>query len=429
MSVSTGYDNLVEVNYRHNFIVNILDMNFFFLGYSFISTSTILPLFVSHISDNKLLIGLVGMISATGFFFPQLFTANWVERTPIKRDIVVKIGIFTERLPLFIMPLSAIIAPLYPILSLTMFYLLFAWHNFGAGATAVAWQDMVAKVIPMDRRGLFMGLGTFGGTATGVFGAIIAARFLDLYEFPSGYVICFALAGLFILISWFFLRLTREVPSEKPEEHTSNKEYFRKLPAILKQDSNFSWFLICQLILSFGGMAWGFLAVFAVDRWQLSDGYVGTFNSALLIGQSIGNLLFGIIGDRKGYKIVILGSTLVAVVALVLPLFVVNPAWFYLVFGLRGISLGGFFMTMLLVMEFSKPEIRPTYIGISNTTLGAAGIFAPLIGGFLAQRYGYEALFIVATILTVIGLFLFAFMVREPRKNAALQDSTLPDVS
>lgn len=103
------------------------------------------------------------MISATGFFLPQLFTANWVQHTPIKRDIVVKVGFFTERVPVFLLPFAALTAPLSPLLALALFYLLYAWHNFGAGTTAVAWQDMIAKVIPIDRRGLFMGLGTFGG--------------------------------------------------------------------------------------------------------------------------------------------------------------------------------------------------------------------------------------------------------------------------
>lgn len=411
-------EDLVLANYPHNFKVNILDMTSFFLGTAFFSSSIILPLFISHLSPNKIFIGLIGMISATGFFLPQLFTANWVQRSAIKRDLVVKVGFFTERTPVFLFPFAAMLASLSPVLALGLFYLVYAWHNFGAGVTAVAWQDMIAKVIPIDRRGLFMGLATFGGTATGVLGAILAAELLDRFKFPTGYAISFALAAFFILLSWFFLRLTREVPSLPPKELPSNKEYFRKLPAILRSDHNFRWFLIAQLLLNLGGMAWSFLAVFAVDRWHLSDGYVGTYSTALLIGQSIGNLLFGFLGDRKGYWVVILGGSLIALVALLLPLFVTSPIIFYLVFGLRGVSLGAFFMTLLIVMEFCEPEIRPTYIGISNTTFGIAGIFAPALGGFLAQQAGYTTLFIVSASVTLLGLFMFVLKVREPRRVA-----------
>ena len=422
-------EDLVLANYPHNFKVNILDMTSFFLGTAFFSSSIILPLFISHLSSNKIFIGLIGMISATGFFLPQLFTANWVQRSPIKRDIVVKVGFFTERVPVFLFPIAALVAPFSPILALVLFYVFYAWHNFGAGVTAVAWQDMIAKVIPIDRRGFFMGLGTFGGTATGVIGAIIAAELLDRFKFPTGYAINFTLAAFFILLSWFFLRRAREVPSQPPKELPSNKEYFRKLPLILKSDHNFRWFLISQLLLGLGGMAWSFLAVFAVDRWQLSDGYVGTYSTALLIGQSIGNLLFGFIGDRKGYWVVIFGGSMTALVTLLLPLFVTSPVMFYLVFGLRGVSLGAFFMTLLIVMEFSAPEIRPTYIGISNTTFGIAGIFAPALGGFLAQRAGYTTLFVVSAIVTLVGLGLFVLKVREPRKVAESIEDPLQEIA
>jgi MFS family permease len=420
MSDSTNVDSLVLVNYRHNMVVNIIDVTFFFLGSAFISTSTILPLFVSHLTDNKLWIGLIGMISATGFFLPQLFTANWVERSPIKRDIVVKVGFFTERLPVFFLPFAALVALYNPLLSLALFFLFFGWHNFGAGTTAVAWQDMVAKIFPTDRRGFFWGVGSFGGTAIGVLGAIVAAELLDKFVFPYGYAISFGIAAVCILISWFFLRMTREVPSEKPKKITSNKEYFSKLPAILRQDHNFRWFLICQVLLNFGGMAWGFLAVFSVDRWQLSDGYVGTFATALLIGQSIGNLFFGMLGDRKGYWIVIICGSIISFITLLLPLMITTPAWFYLVFGLRGLSLGAGMMTLLIALEFCAPEVRPTYIGISNTTLGIVGIFAPILGGLLAQQAGYEPLFIAAAVLTAIGLLLFVFTVHEPRVKPTL---------
>jgi MFS family permease len=420
MNDSLDVDNLVLFHYRHNMLVNILDVTFFFLGYAFISTSTILPLFVSHLTDNKVWIGLIGMISATGFFLPQLFTANWVERSPIKRDIVVKVGFFTERLPVFFLPISALMALFNPLYALALFFLFFGWHNFGAGTTAVAWQDMVAKIFPTDRRGFFWGVGSFGGTATGVLGAFIAAELLDQFPYPYGYAMCFGIAGVCILVSWFFLRMTREEPSERPAQVTSTKEYFRKLPAILKRDHNFRWFLTCQVLLSFGGMAWGFLAVFAVDRWQLSDGYVGTFATALLIGQSIGNLLFGMMGDRKGYWLVIICGAAVGFITLLLPLFVSDPVWFYLVFGLRGVSLGAANMTLLIAMEFCTPDIRPTYIGISNTTLGLVGIFAPVLGGILAQQAGYEPLYICAAVLTAIGLLFFIFTVREPRENPPL---------
>ncbi len=408
--------DFVERHYRHNFIFNFLDGATFWFGYSFIAQGVILPLFVSHLTSNKLVIGLVAMISATGFFFPQLFTANAIERRPIKRDVVVKIGLFTERLPIWLLPLSALLALKSPLLALILFLLLLAWHNFGAGMIAVAWQDMLAKVFPVERRGFFLGLTTFAGNATGVFGASLASWILYRYTFPTGYAICFALAGLFIFFSWASLAQTRELPQVHESASATAKDYWRKLGGILRSDTNLRNFLFSQALIGLGGMAWGFLAVYTVDQWRLPDGVVSQFTAALLIGQAVGNLIFGPLGDKLGYRMVIIISVVFSILSLVLAYLAPAPGWCYLVFVLRGVALGGGFVAMLFILEFCQPDVRPTYIGVANTTIGIFGTVAPLIGGWLAQTAGYSPLFVVSTIVTVTGLAWTVGLVKEPRK-------------
>ena len=82
----TSFEAQVEIHYRHNFIVNFLDGTFFWAGASFIATATILPLYVKHFTDSKLLLGLISAISTGGWLLPQLFTAHRVEQMPFKRD-------------------------------------------------------------------------------------------------------------------------------------------------------------------------------------------------------------------------------------------------------------------------------------------------------------------------------------------------------
>jgi MFS family permease len=415
MNSSITYEEQVAQNYKHNFIVNFLDGSFFWLGYSFLAPGVILPLYVSHLTGNKLLIGLVAVISATGFFLPQLFTANWIEHLPRKKVAPVTIGFFTERVPLLLLPGAVLVGSGNATLALILFFIFFGWHSFGAGAVAVGWQDMIAKIFPAERRGFFMGLTTSTGTATGVLGAYLAAKFLDLYIFPYGFVICFAIAGVFILASWVFLAMTREFPVKKSGDPVSQIEYWKKLPTIFHKDANFTRYILSQTLGGLGGMAWGFMAVYAQQNWSLSDGKVGTFSAAMLIGQAIANLSFGILADRKGYKIVLVISTIMSSLSMLLAVVAPNPTWFYVIFGLRGISLGGGFLALLFVLEFCTPEIRPTYIGISNTTLGVINIISPLIGGWLASISSYPMLFGIALVIGIAGLAVLAGFVRDPR--------------
>ena len=408
----------VRRNYRHNFIVNVLDGTTFWFAYSFIAPTTILPLYVSHFTNNYFLIGLIPTLSTACYLVPQLFTSNLVSRLPIKKVLPVKVGFFTERLPIFLLaPSALLLANRYPTLALLAFFILFSWHPLGAGLVAVSWQDMIAKVIPIDRRGVFYGLTNFGGTFTGVLGATAVAWVLASFAFPNGYVFAFGTAAFFIFLSWISISLTREPAVQSQEKAVSQAQYFRRLPKLLALDDNFRRYIISQSVLSLGGMGIGFLAVYAAERWQLPDSQAGTYTAVMLIGQAIANLIFGMLADRRGHKLVLEISALLGIGSFILAALVTSPTWFYFVFALRGASFaGGMLSGMMISLEFSSPEMRPTYIGLSNTTSGIAGSLAPLIGSGLAEITGFQWLFWISALLGLGGLFLLKWSVMEPRK-------------
>jgi len=417
MTGELEFEREVARHFRHNAVVNWLDGTFFWFGSSFIAPSTILPLYVSHFTDSKLAIGLLSMLSTTGWLLPQLFTVNWIQRLPRKKVAVVQAGLFTERLPLLLMVPAAWLATRAPALALALFFVLFAWHVLGAGAVAVSWQDMLAKVIPLDRRGRFFGITNFGGTGTGVLGAAAAAWLLGRYDFPYGYMLCFAAAAILVFISWFCLALTREPAQVSQEPAISQREYWRRLPATLRADRNFRRYLLSRIVITMGGMAVGFLAVYAVQRWQLPDSQAGSFTASMLIGQALCNLLFGALADRKGHKLVLELSTLLGALAVGLASLAPAPGWFYAVFALIGASTAGFYLSgTMIAFEFSAHEARPTYIGLNNTLSGVAGAVAPLLGGWLAGAAGYRALFAVACVVGLAGCALLRSAVREPRQ-------------
>jgi len=416
MQTSTDFETEVERNYRHNFTVNMLDGTTFWLGLSFMATRTILPLYVSHLTDSTLAIGLLAMIVSTGWLLPQLFTANWVQRLPVKKVIVVRVGLYAERLPVFLLILSAWLATRSQTLALVTFFIFLTWHVVGAGVIAVGWQDMIAKVFPTGRRGRFFGITNFGGTATGILGASAAVYVLDKYEFPYGYVICFAAAALFIFVSWVFAAQTREPAQVSKAEPVSQREYLSSLPAILRSDPNFRLFMLSQIVVVLGGMAVGFLTVYAVQRWNLPDGQAAVFTISMLMGQAVSNLIFGWLADRKGHKLVLELSALCGALAVGVASIAPSPLWFYIVFALVGASAAGFILSgIMIVFEFCEPEIRPTYIGLNNTVMGVFAALTPLLGGWLAITVGYQALFVISFIIGLAGLALLRWTVREPR--------------
>jgi len=375
----------IEKNYKHNFIVNLIDGTAFWFGASFFAYRTILPVYVANLTDNEFIIALLSMIIATGWLLPQLFTANWVQRLPLKKYAPVNVGLWTERLPILLLVPAAWIATISRELALVLSLVLISWHIIGAGAIAVGWQDMLAKIFPLDRRGKFFGMTNFGGTATGVLGASTVAWLLSRFEFPYSYMWAFLVGSGFIFLSWFFLRMTKEPYVEPIGAPPTQREYWSQIPIIISTDLNF-------------------IAVYAVHKWDLPDSQAGLYTISMLVGQALSNLIFGYLADRKGHKLILEICVFTTAISTIIAAFAPDQIWFYFVFFLAGISAAGFMLSgIMIVFEFCEPVIRPTYIGINNTFNG------------IIRTYNYQTMFFVTFSVCIVGLVLLRVWVKEPR--------------
>ncbi len=408
----------VERNYRWNFTFNLLDVASFWFGNSFISSATIVPLFVSKLSDNPLAIGIAAVIAQGGWYLPQLFTANLVERLPRRKPVVVNIGFFSERLPLFVIVLSAFVAMRSLPWALVLFLSAFAWHSIGAGVIATAWQDFIARCFPVKRRGRFFGISFFVGAGIGALAAGFSAWLLDNFPFPMNFVYVFSIAAAGITISWVFLSLTREPVQPVAAPRRSEREYWAELPQIIRRDINFRHFLAARLMMALGMMGSGFVTVSAVQQWQVADSTVGVYTILYLVGQTVGNLLFGFLADRYGHKLSLELSGLLALLAFGIAWLAPASSWYFVVFLLLGMNLGATIVSgILIVMEFCAPEKRPTYAGLTNTGVGVISSLAPLVGAGLAG-VGYDWLFAFGCLVNFGALLLMHFWVKEPRELA-----------
>lgn len=406
----------VERNYRWNYSVNLLDVTSFWFGFSFISATTVIPLYISKLSDSPLPIGIAAVIAQAGWFLPQLLTANYVERLPRKLPLIVRLGFILERLPVWVLVLSALIAVAYPTLALIVFLIGYAWRQIGAGLVATSWQDLIARTFPTDRRGRFLGISLFAGTVAGTFAALLSSFLLESFPFSTNFVYNFLFAAVFMTISWSFISLTREPRATGRNPRRSNRQFASELPVIVRRDDNFRRFLVARILLAFGALGTGFLTVAAIDRWAIPDSTVGVYTAMQLIGQALVTPLLGFLADRHGHKISLELGAVAALATFLVAWQAPSPEWYYLVFALLGVTNGAIIVSgILIVMEFGRPEKRPTYVGLANTGVGVASLIAPLVGAFLAG-IGYNLLFATSAFFTLLALIALHFRVKDPRE-------------
>ncbi|MXZ21612.1 MAG: MFS transporter [Caldilineaceae bacterium SB0665_bin_25] len=422
-----------------NFSVSLWDITFITLGISFISRETVVPVLVSQLTDSKLVIGLVPAMWSLGLYLPQLLTANWAESMPYKKPFVMVIGFFLERLPYLLIGLAVLFfAVERPAVALAAVLTGIGLASSGAGLGTPPWLDMIAKVIPVRRRGIWLGLGHGLGQLMGVVGAYFVGRILVSRAFPGNYALLFFLAFGFVVVSWVGLALTREPVSEVTRKAVPLFRYLGRVSTVLKRDINYRRYLISKSLVNLGGMSASFFAVYGTEMFSLDGRGVGLLTAVLVGTQAILNPLCGLLADRVGHKTVLAGAAFFVVLAPLSALVVgrevaAEPAadGGFLAYALGTVPIGlvvtfvflGTFLaadhtsSLPIILEFSAPEDRPTYIGLTNTLLAPVLIGAPILGGWLAGAAGYTAMFSIALAASTIALLLMAFWVNEPRRT------------
>ena len=419
MTEELEFQRQVESNFRWNFAVNTVDLSFYSFGFTLVSQATIMPLLVSHFTSSKVLIGLIPATYSLSYLLPQLLTANFAESLRRKLPFVKLVSALVERSPyLWISLMLWLLAKPSPTFTLVAFFLLLAATAAGNGVCTPAWYDLIAKVIPVNRRGLWLGVSTSLGAFMGIAGAAVAGRILIEKPFPDNFALCFLITSVAMLISWFGLAGNREPVSPTFKPTIGLGSYFRQLPGLLRRDNNYVHFLIGRSVANLGGMAAGFFMVYGVERFSLGGAEAGALTAVLVGSQALMNLLLGNLGDRRGHKLVLMLGAFAMALAAVAAWMASSPAWLYVAFALLGAGMAADMVSgMNIILEFCAPEDRPTYIGLTNTLLAPAKTLSPILGGWLATLVGYPPMFLVALVVSVLGGLLYAGWVREPRHN------------
>ena len=422
MADAEAYDRYVESNFRWNFSVNALDMAFISLAGKLTSQETIVPLLVSQLTSSKIVIGLVPAISSLGYLLPQLLAANFTERLRRKKPFVMLLGGLGERTPYLLTGLAVWwLAESAPLAALTCLLLLSAISNTSCGVAAPAWNDMLAKVIPVNKRGLWAGAGHGLGALLGVAGAALIGHILGRWPFPRNFGLCFLLAYAAAVISWIGLALNREPDSQTVKPRKSLGLYLRQLPSVVRRDRNYARYLASSTIASLGGMASGFFIVYGSERFAIGGVQVGALAAAMVGTQAAMTFLWGMVGDRKGHKLVLTGAAFAMMLAATVAWVSSSSTGMWAVFGLLGASAAASRASGTnIVLELCAPEDRPTDVGLANTLLAPSRAVAPILGGWLATWAGYQGMFAVAALIAGFGGVLLALWVREPRQNNRL---------
>ena len=421
----------IEKNLKYNFTIGMLDASFFGVGLGFASFSTIIPLFFSKMTTSAILIGLIPAIHAVGWQLPQLFTAGWVSRMRRYKPAVMSMTL-QERLPYLGLAVVAWFLPMAGVkVALPLAFLMLIWQGLAAGFTANPWQSMIAKIIPVHLHGTFFGTQAAFANVIISMSAIGAGYLLDKVAGMQGFSISFLICGAGMAVSYVFLGMTREPEDHEKELPLESHNFWLESRSILQRDANFRWFLAFRLIYQFASMGFAFYIVYGLHAFNMDAVTAGYLTAALTITQTVANVVMGWLGDRYGPHLMLVVGAISISLSSLAAWMAPSIAWLYLAFVLSGLANVSFWtIGIAMTVQYGSAQDRPVYIGLSNTLIAPATIIAPILGGWIADVFGFQSTFMFSTIgglLTAMVLILFvrnpippryAILQKKPAKSA-----------
>ncbi len=410
-------------NFPFNFIVNVMDGGFFGLALGFASLTTVLPLFVSNLTHSAVLIGMIPAIHTVGWYLPQVFTAQRVSQLKRYKPMVMFWTIH-ERLPFFGLALLAWFVPrIGPSIALILTFTLLVWQGFGGGMAANPWQNMIGKIIPRDRWGVFFGSQTAASTLLGSVGVVIAGLVLQNNVPNVGFSLCFLLAIGAFTISFIALGSTREVETPAVASEIDRKDFWRDIRSILQRDVNFRWFVVVRILTQIGTVGFAFYTVYVVRFYGVNEAMAGVLAAILYISQTIFNPIMGWLGDHWSHRGVMALGMVAAAGSAGIFIWAPSMGWFYLAYALEGIAyVGVWTIALAMIQELGEPHEKPSYIGLANTLIAPTALIIPLLAGWLADSVGYQATFLVTAIGAVATGLVLTFILHDHPKSIMIEE-------
>lgn len=148
-----------------------------------------------------------------------------------------------------------------------------------------------------------------------------------------------------------------------------------------------------------------------VKRWS------GIVVSGVFITAFLATPLWGWLGDRIGRKKMVLR----AIFGLALSQFLIGLAqdvYQLFIFRLIQGALSGFIASALALVSANTPREKSGYaIGFLASSTAAGNLLGPVLGGLLADAFGFRNVFFITSILCIVSGFLVLFFVKEINRS------------
>ena len=417
-----AYESFIWRNLKRNYAGHYIHGMLGLTGFRLVNTPTFVPAYLHLLSGSDVVVGLGLALQQLGGALSSVAGAAHIEH----RKHVIPVSMFLGtmmRVQILGMALVGYLLSGTPLLVAVIAFLFLL--GLFSGPQGVAFQFLLAKMIPIRLRGRLQGLRNVTGGLIAAGLSYLAGKYLvGRNVWGNGYSTTFLAAFVLTSLGLTIFRLLVKEP-EPPtlRRRVDIRERMRDVPAMLRQNPAFFWFMVARTLAVANRIASPFYIIYASRTVSMSGATIGELSFAYLMADTATNLIWGYLSDKTGFRstflvalVLWIGSTGLLMGVHTLPMFMLA------FFGLGAANSGYQMSSQNMVLEFGHRDDIAMRLALSNTAESTMAAVGPLIGGLIAAFIGYHTVFWVAMICEAAALGLLLAFVEEPRtKRLALE--------
>ena len=295
--------------------------------------------------------------------------------------------------------------------------------------TVPAATTLVASSAPRRRAGYALGLlqmAVYSGASAGpLLGGLVADAFGYQAAFWVTAALLFAAGlGVFFLVEEHFEPSRQKEDSPAEGLGTSAAEGFWQGLALVLRSRALLIMFGTRVVMRFGARIVGPMLPLFVQS-LMPDGERVASITGLITGvgaaaSALGAVTLGRVGDRIGYRRVLVACALGAAVLHIPQFFVNTPTQLLILQGAVGVALGGILASVSATLANLAPEGRQGIVyGLDSSAVSMANAIAPMAGAVIATGLGLRFIFLCAAgtfALAALGTAGLVAGTREPEQ-------------
>ncbi len=406
--------------------MHVLDGGLIGVGLLFVSVEMVMPVVIKSLSGSPYIISLMPVVSVLGVSLPALLFAHHWQRLPRLLPISVTMG-FIQRLMYLVGAAVLFLFGKNPAVAVAVVALCPLISNLASGVSINAWQEVVAKTIPPERRSSLWAaravIASVGGIAVG----LAVERILKWQPNSNGYALLHLIMFVFSTASVICLSRMRELPSEPHHlVELTLAQNLRRVPDLILRQKRVLYYVLAGAGVAGLYIALPWLGIHALKVLGKSESFMGYLLTAFNLGAIVGNLAAGYAGDRLGGKIVCLVSRVGYLVVCLWAMSAMTQTEFYIIYTILGACwYANGVGAQTLELEICPYADRPSYLAIIAAVRVPSVLLAALSSVWLWQAggRGFTVPALAAAAAMAVAI-VFTTLIREPRERKEISRDT-----